>query len=170
MIKIYTGLKGFGVTLLFIGAMFLFFSIFFWGISKVIELFLPILIVVAYLMIIVFVVGFLPATFLKDLRGHLAMYSLLMSHALGAATWTMSFFYVIKAFGFWGILLALLFQFLAPVALVGAALKGSWHIALHLSAWIFFAYGMKYYSEQVLKLNAPVQEKRDIIDVDAIEV
>ena len=131
---------------------------------------LPLLIVLSYLLIVVFLLGILPATFFKDLRPSLGVYSVLMSHALGAATWMMSFFYVVKAFGLWGIFFAFLFQFLAPLALVGAMLKGSWHIAGHLSAWIIFTYAMRFYSQWLLNLNPKGREKRDIIDVDAIEV
>ena len=82
----------------------------------------------------------------------------------------MSFFYVIKVFGLWGVFFAFLFQFLAPLALVGAMLKGSWHIAGHLSVWIIFTYVMRFYSQWLLNLNPKGREKRDIIDVDAIEV
>jgi hypothetical protein len=82
----------------------------------------------------------------------------------------MSFFYVIKAFGFWGIFFAFLFQFLAPLALVGAMLKGSWHIAGYLSLWIGFTYAMRLYSQWLLNLESRDRKKGDIIDVDAIEV
>lgn len=170
MIKVYTGLKGFAVPLFFIAGVVLFLSIFFWGITKAIELLLPLLIVVSYLLIIVFLLGILPATFFKNLRPSLCVTSMAMSHALGAATWMMSFFFVIKAFGFLGILLAFLFQFLAPIALIGAVLKGSWTIAGHLSLWISFIYGMRFYSQWLSNSNSRNQKKGDIIDVDAIEV
>ena len=160
MIKLYTGIKGFAVFLFFIAGVALFLSIFFWGFTKAIQLLLPLLIVLSYLLIIVFLLGILPATFFKDLRPSLCVYSVLMSHALGVATWMMSFFYVIKAFGFWGIFFAFLFQFLAPLALVGAMLKGSWHIAGHLSLWISFTYAMRFYSQWLLNLNSPKPEKR----------
>jgi hypothetical protein len=170
MIKVYTGLKGFTVSLFLIAGAALFLFIFFWGITKALELLLPLLIVVSYLLIIVFLLGFLPATFFKALRPSLAAYSVLMSHTLAVATWVMSFFFVVKAFGFGGIFLVFLFQFLAPIALVAAMLKGAWHIAAHLSLWISFTYGMKVYSQWLLNLNPQNQKKRDIIDVEAIEV
>ncbi len=169
MIKVYTGLKGSMILLFFIAGVVLFLSIFFWGITKAIELLLPMLIVVSYLLIIIFLLGILPATFLKNLRPSLCVYSMLMSHVLGVATWMMSFFFVIKAFGFLGIFLALLFQFLAPIALIGAILKGSWHMAGHLLLWISFTYGMRFYSQWLLNLNSRSHEKKDIIDVEAIE-
>ncbi len=170
MIKVYTGLKGFAGPLFFIAGVVLFLSIFFFGVAKAIELLLPFLIVVSYLLIIVFLLGILLATFLKDLRPTLCVTSMVMSHALGVATWMMSFFFVIKAFGFWGVFFAFLFQFLAPIALIGAMLKGSWHIAGHLSLWISFTYVMRFYSQWLLNLNSRDREKGDIIDVDAIEV
>ena len=129
-----------------------------------------ILIVFSYLLIIVFLLGILPATFFKNLRPSLGVTSMLMSHALGVAAWVMSFFYVIKAFGFWGIFFAFLFQFLAPLAIVGAMIKGSWHIAGHLLLWICFTYAMRFYSQWLLSLNSPHQEKGNIIDIDAAEV
>jgi hypothetical protein len=168
--KVYTGLKGFTIFLFLIAGVALFLSIFFWGFTKAVQLLLPLLIVVSYLLIIVFLFGFLPATFFKNLRPSLCVYSVLMSQVLEVATWGMSFFYVIKAFGFFGIFFAFLFQFLAPMALIGATLKGSWAIAGHLSIWISFTYGMKFYSQWLLNLNSRNQKKRDIIDVDAIEV
>ena len=140
------------------------------GITKAAELFLPLLIVLSYLLIIVFLLVFLPATFFKDLRPSLSVYSVLMSHVLGVATWMMSFFFIIKAFGFWGIFFAFLFQFLAPLAIVGAMLKGSWHIAGHLSLWISFSYGMRFYSQWLSNPNFRRQQKGNIIDVDAVEV
>jgi hypothetical protein len=170
MIKIYTGYKGFVVFFLFAAGAFLFLSLFFWGISKVIQLFLPLLIVTSYLLIIVFSLGFLPATIVKDLRPLLAKYSLWMSYALGISTWIMSFFFVINVFGLLGIFCALLFKFLAPIALAGAMLKGSWHAAGHLAVWIGFTYGMRYYSQWVLSLNIRNQGQGRIIDVNVIEV
>ncbi len=170
MIKAYTGIKGLAILLFFMAAAVLFLSIFFWGITKAIGLILPLLIVLAYLLIIVFVLGVLPATFLKHLRPSLCVYSAVMSQALGVTTWMMCFFFVIKTFGWAGVFLAFLFQFLAPLALVGAMLKGSWHTAVHLSLWISFAYGMKFYGQWLLSLNQPKQDRKDIIDVDAIEV
>jgi hypothetical protein len=168
MIKTYTGIKGFTVSFFFMAGLILILSVFFWGITKAVELFLPILIVLSYLLIVIFLLGFLPATFFKDLRPSLCMYSVWMSHALGVSAWVLSFFYVIKAFGFLGIFFIFLFQFLAPMALVGAIFKGSWHIVGHLSLWISFTYGMRYYSQWLLKLNSREQQEKDIIDVDAI--
>jgi len=170
MIKIYTGLKGFAVSLFFIAGVVLFVSIFFWGITKAVGLLLPLLIILSYLLIVVFLLAILPATFLKNLRPSLAVYSVLMSHALGVTTWMVSFFIVIKAFGFGGIFLAFFFQFLVPIALVGAIFKGSWAIAGHLLIWIGMTYGMRFYSQWLLSFNPRHQEKKDIIDVDAIEV
>lgn len=158
------------VSLFFVAGTILLLSIFFWGIAKATQLFLPLLIVLSYLLIVVFSLVILPATFLKSLRPVLSMYSVLMSHALGISTWMMSFFFVVKIFGFWGIFFALLFQFLAPLALIGAVLKGAWHIAEHLSLWITFTYGMRFYSRWLLNLNTRDQQKGRIIDVDAIEV
>ena len=170
MIKVYTGIKGYVVTLFFMAGVVLFLSIFFWGMTKAIQLILPLLIILSYLLIVVFLLGILPATFLENLRPALGVYSLLMSHALGVSTWMVSFFVVVKTFGLGGIFCALLFQFLAPIAIVGAMLKGSWHIAVHLAIWISFTYGMRFYSQWLLNLNPQNQEKRDIIDVEAIEV
>ena len=170
MIKVHTGLKGLMISFFFIAGVVLFLSIFFWGITKAAELLLPLLIAVSYLLIIVFLFGVLPATFFKDLRPRLGMYSVLMSYTLGVSTWMMSFFVVIKTFGFGGIFLALLFQFLAPIAIAGAMLKGSWIIAGHLLLWICFTYGMRFYSQRLSNLNPRDQKKGDIIDVDIIEV
>ena len=82
--------------LFFIAGAVLLISIFFWGIAKAAELLLPLLIVVSYLLIIVFLLGILPATFFKHLRPSLSVYSVLMSHALGVATWMLSFFFILK--------------------------------------------------------------------------
>jgi hypothetical protein len=170
MQKVYTGLKGFAFLLFFIAGVVLFLSVLFWGFTQAVEFLLPLLIIAAYLLIAIFLLDILPATFFKDLRPSLSVYSVLMSHVLGVATWMMSFFFVIKAFGFWGIFFAFLFQFLAPLAIVGAMIKGSWHIAGHLLLWVSFTYGMRFYSQWLLSLNSPNQKKGDIIDVDAIEV
>ncbi|MDE1920941.1 MAG: hypothetical protein KGJ09_08160 [Candidatus Omnitrophica bacterium] len=171
MLKIYTGSKNFGFPLFFIIGTVLFLLVFFWGLTAIMEFFLPVLIVVAYLTIIVFVVGFLPATLIKPLRPTLSLYSLLMSHALGTATWILAFLFVIKAFGFFGILFAFLFKYLVFIALAGALFSNAWHVAEHLALWGGFAYGMKYYSQWLLTLDPsrPHQEG-DIIDVDAREV
>jgi len=131
---------------------------------------LIIVIVLSYLLIIVFLLGILPATLVKKWRPALGMYCVLMSHALGVSTWMMSFLFVIKTFGLGGIFLAFLFQFLAPIAIAGAMLKGSWHIAGHLLLWISFTYAMRFYSQWLLNLNTRNREKRDIIDVEVTEV
>jgi len=170
MIKAYTGLKGFTVFFFFIAGTILFLSIFFLGIAKVIELFIPLVIAVAYLLIIVFLLGILPATFFKELRGSLSVYSVIMSHILGFATWVMSFFFVVKAFGMGGVVLVFLFQFLAPIALAGAMLKGAWHTAAHLSLWICFTYAMRFYSQWLLNLHPQDRKRGSIIDVEVVEV
>jgi hypothetical protein len=170
MIKVYTGLKGFMILLFFVAGVVLFLSIFFWGIGKAVQLLLPLLIVLSYLLIIVFLLGILPATYFKDLRPTLCVSSMLMSHVLGVSTWMMSFFFVIKAFGFGAVFFALLFQFLAPIALAGALFKGSWAVAGHLTVWIGFTYGMRYYSQWLFSLNSRNHKKGDIIDVDVVEV
>jgi hypothetical protein len=121
-------------------------------------------------LIFVFVFGILPATFFKDLRPSLGVYSVLMSHGLGVMTWMLSFFYVFNAFGLWGIWLTFLFQYLAPVALVAAIIKSSWQIVVHLSLWISFTYGMRFYSQWLSNFNSPQRKRGDIIDVDAVEV
>jgi hypothetical protein len=170
MIKVYTGLKGFAVLLFFIAGSILVLSIFSWGIAKAIQLLLPVLIVLSYLLIVVFLLGILPATFIKDLRPTLYLYSMLMSQILGVSAWMMSFFFIIQAFGFGAVIFAFLFQLLAPIAIIAAILKGSWPIVAHLSLWIGFAYGMRFYGQWLLNLNSRSQVKGDIIDVDAIEV
>jgi hypothetical protein len=170
MIKVYTGIKGSAVALFFIAGVVLLLSIFFWGIAKAAGLLLPLLIILSYLLIIVFVLGILPATFFKNLRPALGVYSLLMSHALGVSTWMVSFFVVVKTFGLGGIFLALLLQFLAPIAIVGAMLKDSWVYAGHLALWISFTYGMRFYSQWLLNKTPREKDNKDIIDVDAIEV
>jgi hypothetical protein len=170
MIKVYTGLKGFAVFLFFIAGTVLVISIFSWGIAKAVQLLLPLLIVLSYLLIIVFLLAILPATFFKNLRPTLYLYSMLMSQMLGVSTWMMSFFFLIRAFGFGAVIFAFLFQLLAPIALIAAILKSSWPIVVHLSLWIGFAYGMKFYGRWLLNLNSRNQKKSDIIDVDAIEV
>jgi len=170
MIKVYTGLKGLAMSLVFIVGVILFVSIFFWGITKVGELLRPLLTIGSYLLIIIFVFGIFPSTFFKEMRPSLSAYSILMSQALGVATWMLSFFFIIKAFGFFGIFFAFLFQFLAPLAIAGALLKGSWHVAGHLLLWIGFMYGMRFYSQWVLNLNPREHKKGNIIDVDAIAV
>jgi len=146
-------------------------SVFFWGISAAIQTFLPLLIVVSYLMIAVFVLGFLPAGYFKYLRPALSVYSLRMSRALALATWAVAFFIVIKAFGFLGVLLVLAFKLVVPIAVAGALLKGVWHIAGHLSLWTGFSYAMRYYSQWLSDLAPlPGQAKSRIIDVDAVAV
>ena len=156
------------ILLLIIAGTLLVISIFSWGVANVIQLLLPLLVVLSYLLIVIFLLGILPATFFKDLRPTLCMYSLLMSYTLGVTTWMVSFFFVIKTFGFWGIFFAFLLQFLAPLALAGALLKGSWQIAIHLTTWISFAYAMRFYNKWLLNLNTPNQKLRrgKIIDIE----
>jgi hypothetical protein len=170
MIKVYTGFKGFAASLFFIGAMIIFLSIFFWGVTKAIQLVLPLLMGLSYLLIFVFLFGVLPSTFLKRLQPSLVVYTTLMSQALGVLTWMMSFFFVIKFFGYGGLFFVFLAPLLAPLALIGAMLKSSWNIAGHLSVWIGFSYVMKFYSHWLLNINSPKQEKSRIIEVDAIDV
>ena len=170
MIKVYTGLKGFAISLFFIAGLVLFLSIFCWGFTKAVQLLLPLLIALSYVLILIFLLGILPATFLNNLRPLLYMYAVVMSHALGVLTWMVSFFFVIKTFGVAGVFLAFLFQFLAPIALLGAILKGSWMMVGDLSLWIGFTYAMRFYSQWLQNLGSRNQQKGDIIDVDVIEV
>jgi len=170
MIKVYSGFKGFAMFFLFMAGGILFLSFFFWGATAVIQFFMPLLVVMAYLLIIIFLFGVLPATYFKYMRPSLGVYSSWMSHALGAATWVMSFFIAIKAFGFLGALFIFSFKFLVAIALIGAMFKGAWHIVGHLAIWVGFTYGMRYYSQWVLHLNLQDLEKGRVIDVEAIEI
>jgi len=168
MIKVYSGLKGLTVFLFFIAGVVLVISIFIWGLAKAAELMLPFLIVLSYLLIAVFLLVILPATFFKDLRRSLAMYCMTMSKALGVAAWMMSFFFIVKNLGFWGILFAFLFQLLAPLAIAGAVLKGAWEVAGHLLLWISFSYTMRFYSQWLLSSDGGPTQKGDVIDIEAI--
>jgi hypothetical protein len=170
MIRVYNGPGAGMVFFFFLAGLILFVSIFTWGMATAIQLLLPLLIVLSYALIVVFVLGILPASLFKDLRPSLISTSMLISYALGATTWMVSFFLVIKAFGFLGMFLAFLFQFLAPIALAGALLNGSWSIAAHLSLWILFTFAMRFYSQWLSGLNARPQKKGDVIDVEATEV
>jgi len=168
MIKIYSGLKGFTVFLFFIAGLILLLLVFFWGVTKAAECLLPLLGIVSGILIIVFLCGVLPLSFFKKLRPYLCRCSLLMSNVLGVTTWMMAFLFVITVLGFWGILFSLLFQFLAPIALMGAMLKGSWGIMGKLSLLIIFTYGMRFYSYWLSALDSKVHKKGDIIDVELI--
>ena len=170
MIRVYTGKKSLALFLALLAGTFLLLSLFFWGVTRIIQLFLPLLVCLSYLLIIIFVLGVLPLTSLKYMRPSLCKYSIMMSHILGASTWMMSFFIVIKAFGLLGILFIFIFKYMGPIAILGAMLKGSWHVVGHLIVWISFTYGMKYYSQWLSNFNPLQQGKGRIIDVDAIEV
>ena len=167
MIKVYTGRQGLLISLLFLAGVVFFISIFFWGITKTIEFFLPFLVVASYLMIMAFLLGFLPATYIKELRPSLCVYSLWMSRALGVTAWLMSFLFIIKGFGALGILVALFLKYLSPIALVVAVFKGSWPIAGHLTVWMGCGYGMKFYSMWLLNLENRYPKRGEVIDVDA---
>ena len=169
MMKVYSGIKGLVVLLFLAAGLILFFSVFFWGIAKAAELLLPLLTVLAYLLIVVFVLGILPAAYFRNLRPTLAVYAVLMSQLLGVSTWMMAFFFIIKSFGTGALFLALFFQFLAPIALIGAIVKASWPTVMHLSVWLSFTYGMRFYSRWLLSSNSPKREKADIIDVEVVE-
>jgi hypothetical protein len=170
MIKVYTGFRGLAFFLFFVAAVVLIGSVFFWGFTKAIGLLLPFLVFLSYLLIAVFVIVFLPATLIKTLRPLLAVYAFWMSTALNVLTWMVCFFFVVKAFGFLGILLSFLFQLLAPVALIGAVFKGLWPVAANLVVWISFAYGMKFYSRRLLEQVSSRRPRGNVIDVDAIEI
>jgi hypothetical protein len=170
MIKVYTGLKGFAVFLFFMAGMVLFLSIFSWGIAKAAQLLLPLLTVLAYMLVAIFVLGVLPASLFKNVRPSMGTYSALMSHVLGVLTWMVAFFFVIRSFGFLGIFLVFLFQFLGPLAIVEALLKGAWVFAADMAVWISFIYGMRYYSQWLLNLSPFDPGQKHIIDVDIVEV
>ncbi|MDE2028858.1 MAG: hypothetical protein KGK03_04010 [Candidatus Omnitrophica bacterium] len=171
MIRIYSGSRGFGFLLFFILGIFLLLLVFFWGITAIMQLLLPLLIVVSYLTIIVFVMGFLPATSIKRLRPALSRYSLLMSYCLGTAAWILAFLFVIRAFGFLGVVFAFFFKYLGFIALAGALAKGAWHVAAHLALWSIFAYVTKFYSQWLLTLKSYGRQRSgNIIDIQAREV
>jgi len=146
MIKVYTGFRGLLTALFFLAGVALVISFFFWGITTVIRLILPVLIVGSYALIAVFILGILPATFAKHLRPSLMVYALLMSQALGTSAWLIFF------------------------ATVGEMLKGSWVYAAHLVLWIGFSFGMRAYSQWVSNLIPHGRDKSNVIDVDAVEV
>ena len=170
MIKVYSGIKGLVIVLFLVASLVLMFSIVFWGIAKAGQLLLPLLIVLSYLLIVGFMFVLLPAAVFKNLRPSLAAYSMLMAQLLSVFTWMTAFFFVIKTFGFAAVFVALLFQFLAPVAILGAIINHSWYYASHLSVWICFIYVMKWFSQKMLNYNSPKEQNSRIIDVDAIEV
>jgi len=166
MIKIYGGLKGFTVLLFFFAGIVLLSLVFFWGITKAAELLLPLLAGASGILVIVFLCGVLPLSGVKNLRPYLCHYSMLMSKVLSVSTWMMSFLFVVKTLGFWGIFFSFLFQFLAPLALIAAILKGSWNIAGNLILWITFTYVMRVYSYWLAALDTQPPKKGRIIDVE----
>jgi hypothetical protein len=78
----------------------------------------------------------------------------------------MSFLFVVTSLGFWGIFFSFLFQLLAPIALIGAILKGAWDIAGNLTLWITFTYVMRFYSYWLAALDTQAPKKGRIIDVE----
>ncbi|MBF0503510.1 MAG: hypothetical protein HQL14_00260 [Candidatus Omnitrophica bacterium] len=168
MIKMYSGLKGIGVFLFFIAGIVFIGLVFFWGVAKAAELVLPFLGIVSAILILLFLCFVLPLSFIKKYRPHLCRYSILMSNVLGVTTWMMSFLFVIRVLGFWGILFSFLFKFLAPMALLGAGFKGSWDIAGQLSLLIVFTYAMRFYSRRLSVLDTKIHQKARIIDVEVV--
>ncbi|MEI7998522.1 MAG: hypothetical protein WCH62_03340 [Candidatus Omnitrophota bacterium] len=168
MIKVFSGFKGLSVVLFFIAGIVLLASLFFWGVTKAAELLLPFLSTVSGVLIVVFLCCLLPLTFIKNLRPSLSRYSILMSNVLGVTTWMMSFLFVMSSLGFWGIFFSFLLQFLAPIALLGAMLKGSWETVAKLSLWISFTYGMRFYSRWLSSLDSKMYKKGQVIDVEAV--
>ncbi|MBF0511758.1 MAG: hypothetical protein HQL13_05440 [Candidatus Omnitrophica bacterium] len=170
MIAVYSENKGLMGLLLGIAGTLVLLAAFFWGLTNIIQLFLPLLILFSYLLIVIFVFGILPWTARKGMKPLLALYSLRMSYALGAATWLLSLYIVIKAFGFWGILFIFAFKFLAPIAFAGVLFKGAWYIAAHLLLWMGFTHGMRVYSQWLSQWTPSSPAKDRVIDIDAIEV
>ena len=170
MIKVYSGIKGLVIVLFLVASLVLMFSIVFWGIAKAAQLLLPLLIILAYLLIAAFLLVIVPASLFKNLRPSMSRYSIFMAQFLSVFTWMTAFFFVIQTFGFAAVFVALLFQFLAPVAILGAIFNHSWNYASHLSVWICFIYVMKWFSQKMLNYNSPKEQNSRIIDVDAIEV
>jgi hypothetical protein len=166
MNKIPGALKSFTVLLFFIAGIVLLWAIFFWGVTKACELMLPLLIKVSAVLIMVFLFCILPLSFFNKLHPYLSTSSMLMSRILSATTWMFSFLFIFYNLGFWGIFFFVFFQFLAPIALIGAVLKGLWSIAGNLLLWIGFTYGMRFYSVWLIAKHKQVKDRGTIIDVE----
>lgn len=166
MNKIPGVLKSFTVFLFFIAGVVLLWAIFFWGVTKASELLLPLLIKVSAVLIMVFLFCVLPLSFFNKLHTFLSTSSMLMSRVLSATTWMFSFLFIFYNLGFWGIFFFVFFQFLAPIALMGAVLKGLWLIAGNLLLWISFTYGMRFYSFWLVAQHKQVTERGTIIDIE----
>jgi len=156
------------LTVLFflIAGIILLWTIFFWGVTKASELLLPLLIKASAILIIVFLLGILPLSYFNKLHSFLSSSSMLMSHILSATTWMFSFLFIFYNLGFWGIFFFVFFQFLAPIALMGAVFKGLWSIAGNLLLWIVFTYVMRFYSFRLMARHNPATKKDTIIDVE----
>ena len=166
MNKIPSVLKSFTVFLFLIAGILLLWAIFFWGVTKSCELLLPLLIKICAVLIMVFLFCILPLSFFNKLLPYLSKSSMLMSHILSATTWMFSFLFIFYNLGFWGIFFFVFFQFLAPIALIGAMLKGLWSIAGNLLLWIGFTYVMRFYSLWLIAKYKQGNEKGTIIDVE----
>lgn len=172
MLKVYSGTKGFSAVLFLIGGIVVVSLLLIWGITKAAQFLLPSLTFISNALIILFLLCVLPVSYFKQLRLRLSRYCLIMSKVLSVASWMLSFLFVVTAFGIWGILLCFLFQFLAPVALFGAMLKGSWDIVNTLSMWIVFTYAMSFYGvwlARSLSSSTKRQNKSNVIDVEIEE-
>jgi hypothetical protein len=161
------------ITAFIIAGLIMGFFVIVWGIAAASTLLLPVLTVASGLIILGFVLVVLPLSLFKHLRPRLALTSIIMSHVLGATTWMLSFLYVTQILGTIGILLAFMFQFLAPMALIALLGKGDWQATAALGLWIIFTYGIRYYGIWLMggkRPNEPRPKERpykdSVIDVE----
>ena len=170
MIKVYSGFKSWWIIALFLIGFFLLLHIFSWGMSSLVGLLLPALVILSYLLISIFLVVVLPLTLFKTMRWTLGVYARKMSKLLAVTTWLIGFFMLVKALDLIALLFIFSFKLLVPIALLFAMLKGKWHVAEHLALWMGFTYLMKQYSQWALAQLTSRSKTDKVIDVSAVEV
>lgn len=169
MIKTYSGFKGLIFFLGLSAGILLLVYLCGWGIARTSELLLPGISFLCHVLILIFLLAVLPLSLVEKLRPDLSRYVLGMSRILGAASWMLSFFFIMTQLGAWGIIFGFSFRFLVMIALVGAILKASWQTGFELGIWVFFFFVMKYFSRW-LAARSLHKSQRQIIDVEIEDV
>lgn len=157
--------------LMFLGFMIVPF-IFIFGILKVSEFLYPVISVLVGASIGLFLLIILPLSLFKNLQGHLAGLSLILSYVVGASVFMFSFLMIFYYLGWIAIFFMFMFNFVAPIAMIGLFFKGQWVAGFSLLLGIIFTYGMRFYgiwlvSRAEERMAYQYNRSEDVIDVDS---
>lgn len=165
---IFINLNGWVFGLIFFGAVAVISFALFWGFAAVAQFLFPLVLALSVSSAGIFLFVVLPLSFSPVMRPRLIIASQILSGICGMSVWMYSFLVIVKAFGWFTVLLVFVFQTVAPLAAFILAFSGQWQECGLIILGLILTYGMRYYSLWLAsRYIGKARERSEVIDIEA---